>query len=88
MHSKRKRRLVGATIGAGLLAAAVGTELRKPPAKRTWYGTIAGVVPYDLRRPTLQRFKARWWNPADSRIFTPRAFGVGWDVNFGRLLGR
>jgi Family of unknown function (DUF5808) len=41
-----------------------------------------GVFPYDWRRPTLARFRARWWNRSDPRVFTPRAFGVGWDVNW------
>lgn len=45
-------------------------------------------VPYDWRRPTVARYKQRLWNPDDPRLFTPRAFGWGWDVNFARLLGR
>jgi len=43
-------------------------------------GHIAGV-PYDLRRPTVSRFRSRWWNPADARFFAPKTFGVGWDLN-------
>ena len=35
-------------------------------------GQRAGV-PYDLRRPTKARFKARLWNPADRRLFPPKA---------------
>ena len=50
-------------------------------------GTFLGV-PYDWRRPTVDRFKSRWWNPSDPRVFTPRSFGWGWDVNLARLLGR
>lgn len=38
-------------------------------------------VPYDWRRPTADRLKARWWNPNDRRLFTPRAFGWGYDLN-------
>lgn len=45
-------------------------------------------VPYDWRRPTLARVKSRWWNPADPRLFTPKAYGWGWDVNLARLLRR
>lgn len=45
-------------------------------------------VPYDWRRPTIARFKQRWWNPSDRRLFTPKMFGWGFDVNFARLLGR
>lgn len=43
-------------------------------------GQVAGV-PYDLRRPTVARTAARWWNPSDPRMFTPKAFGAGWDLN-------
>jgi hypothetical protein len=45
-------------------------------------------VPYDWRRPTMARLKARWWNPDDPRLFTPRAFGWGFAINFARLLRR
>jgi Family of unknown function (DUF5808) len=41
-----------------------------------------GVFPYDWRRPTRARVRARWWNPNDPRVFTPKSFGVGWDVNW------
>ena len=88
MDAKRTRRIVGAVVSLSLVAAAVGTELRKPRKKRTWHGTIAGIVPYDFRPPTLRRAKSRWWNPSDPRIFTPRTFGVGWDINIGRLVHR
>jgi Family of unknown function (DUF5808) len=55
--------------------------IEEPQGK--WLG-----VPYDWRRPTKARFKARWWNPDDHRVFTPRAFGWGYDVNLHRLLHR
>ncbi len=77
-----------AVAGVGIVAAAVGKELRKPPRKRTWYGTVLGFVPYDFRRPTLARVKARWWNPRDRRLLTPRVFGIGWAVNLARLAKR
>jgi hypothetical protein len=38
-------------------------------------------LPYDWRRPTRARLQARWWNPADSRVIVPKAFGWGYDVN-------
>lgn len=88
MSGNSKRRIIGAAVGGGMIVAAVATELRKPPRKRTWHGRILGVVPYDFRRPTIRRVKSRWWNPDDPRIFTPRAVGVGWDVNVARLLHR
>lgn len=68
----------------GMLAWAVVTELRKPGPERSWQGSLAGVVPYDLRRPTFARFRQRWWNDEDERVFTPHVFGVGWSVNLAR----
>jgi hypothetical protein len=44
-------------------------------------GRFAGM-PYDLRRPTVARARARLWNRDDHRLFTPKAFGWGYDVNF------
>ncbi len=55
--------------------------------KRSKTGTFLGV-PYDWRRPTLARAKSRWWNREDPRLFTPRTFGLGWDINLARLLRR
>ena len=42
-------------------------------------------IPYDWRRPTVARFKQRWWNPDDSRLFTPKVYGWVYDVNFARI---
>lgn len=50
-------------------------------------GTFLGV-PYDWRRPTRARLRARWWNFNDSRIFTPKPFGWGYDINLAALLVR
>jgi hypothetical protein len=44
-------------------------------------GRVAGV-PYDLRRPTVARAKARYWNGGDPHVFTPKTYGAGWDINF------
>jgi hypothetical protein len=44
-------------------------------------GYEAGV-PFDLRRPTVARFKSRLWNRDDPRMFPPKSFGAGWAVNF------
>jgi hypothetical protein len=77
-------------VVAALVGAAVVRELRQPPEQREWHGYLGGFVPYDLRPPTVERFRQSWWNPADERIFTPRDFGVGWGVNLpslGRFLG-
>jgi len=82
--SPRVRRLVVAA-GAALFAGAIVTELQKPRSEREWHGRIAGLVPYDLRPPTLGRVRERWWNPGDERLFTEHAFGVGWSVNLARV---
>ena len=50
-------------------------------------GTILGM-PYDWRRPTIARAKSRLWNPSEPSLFVPRVFGIGWDINFARLLKR
>ena len=53
--------------------------------KRT--GTFLGM-PYDLRPPTVERFKSRWWNKEDRHIFTPKTFGWGYDVNLAEVTRR
>jgi hypothetical protein len=70
----------------GLLVAAVVKELRTPAEERTWTGVVAGFVPYDLRRPTPERFVERLWAPDDERILVPQPFGVGWTLNVGRVV--
>lgn len=73
-------------VSLGLLGAAVAQELAKPAGEREWCGDLGGVVPYDLRMPTLERLLSRVWALDDPRILTPNGFGVGWTVNFGRLV--
>ena len=68
---------------------AVVQELRKPAEERTWQGKVGDLVPYDFRKPTVERFRATYWNP-DGPILSGKAWGVGWAPNFGavkRLLG-
>ena len=83
MH--RARRLLGYAV-AGATLAALGQELRKPADRRDWHGQLFGFVPYDFRVPTFDRFRSAWWAPERAEIFTPRVFGVGWDVNLGRVV--
>ena len=45
-------------------------------------------VPYDWRRPTRARIRSRWWNERDRRIFTPKTFGWGYDVNMAEVARR
>ncbi len=49
----------------------------RPPEPQ---GHFVGI-PYDWRRPTVARVRARWWNRNDPRLFTPRSFGWGYDLN-------
>ncbi|HEY5526297.1 MAG TPA: DUF5808 domain-containing protein [Candidatus Anoxymicrobiaceae bacterium] len=51
------------------------------------YGRILGI-PYDFRRPTWSKLKSHYWNPDDERIFIPRAFGIGWDINLYKFRER
>ncbi|HEY8045141.1 MAG TPA: hypothetical protein VIF35_12800 [Streptosporangiaceae bacterium] len=46
-------------------------------------GTYAGL-PYDWRRPSLARVRARLWNPDDPRVLTPsRSAGDGPSTSTG-----
>ena len=45
------------------------------------YGNILGLVPYDVRPPSLARLRERLWNPRDERFLVPTFFGVGWTAN-------
>lgn len=71
-------------IGFGI--AAIVKELRLPKDQRTWHGTVATYVPYDFRLPTADRIRQRLWSPDDPQVLMPTVFGVGWSLNFGRLL--
>lgn len=79
------RSALGIAIASCLVGMAIGTELSKPPSVRTWEGRIGGVVPYDLRFPTLERLRERYWNPDSERVITKQPFGVGWTFNVGRV---
>jgi hypothetical protein len=71
-------------VSLAMLVSAVGRELRKPAAERTWQGKVWHVVPYDLRLPTWARVRDSVWAPDNPQLFPPRVFGVGWSVNLGR----
>lgn len=83
---QRTVRRVFRLLAAGLVVAAVAKELRTPAEERTWHGDLAGLVPYDLRPPTLARLRERVWAPEDPHLIVPRAFGVGWTLNVGRVV--
>ncbi len=69
-----------------LTLVAVCQELEKPEKERKWHGTVAGFIPYEFRMPTIEKFREAYWNPYETRIFTPEVFGVGWAINFYALL--
>lgn len=81
---ERFRRFVK-LVAFGLVLAALIDQLRRDPEERTWEGSVAGIVPYDFRMPTLERARSRWWNTGDDRLFVPQVFGVGWTINLARL---
>jgi hypothetical protein len=83
-----KIKTLAVLTGLGAVGAAVAQELRKPASERQWHGRVAGVVPYDFRRPTVARLRERAWNPEDPRVLTDRWFGVGWSINFAQLAGK
>jgi hypothetical protein len=72
-------------VAFGLVVAALIDQFRRDPEERTWEGSVAGIVPYDFRMPTLERARSRWWNTDDDRLFVPQVFGVGWTINLARL---
>lgn len=80
--------VAAAAFGAGLVAGALGQELRKPRREREWHGRVLRLVPYDFRPPTPARVRAAWWNRQDRRLFTDRPLGIGWSVNLARLFRR
>ncbi len=47
-------------------------------------GRVLGI-PYEFRPPTARRIAHRWWNLLDRRVLVPRAWGIGWDINFGAV---
>ncbi len=85
MDCKWCARMLQATVVALALAAAF-QELEKPEEEREWHGKIAGFIPYDFRMPTIERLKEAYWNPYERRVLTPEVFGIGWAINFYRLL--
>jgi Family of unknown function (DUF5808) len=74
-----------AVLAAVFAGAAVAEQLRHETQERTWHGRLAGV-PYDFRPPILERVRSTVWNPENPSLLASTAFGIGWTVNFYRLL--
>ncbi len=70
---------IAATIG--LMGLVVNQQLQRPPEERTWQGSVFGL-PYDLRFPKFERIRSTLWNENNPQLFVPKAFGIGWDINF------
>ena len=85
-HTRQGGRGVVRLVTLAMVIAAVVKELRRPAEERTWHGLVAGVVPYDFRRPTVARIRERMWDPDGEHLISPRAFGVGWTVNAGWIV--
>ncbi|GLV59421.1 hypothetical protein KDH_62480 [Dictyobacter sp. S3.2.2.5] len=87
-QSKKRQRLIGRLFGlatGALLGVAIVDQLSRPAEERSWQGRVLGM-PYDLRFPTWERIHHTMWNSETSRIFMPRAFGMGWDINLYPLI--
>ena len=74
-----------AWLSLDVAAIAVLQELMRPPQFRTWHGRVAGLIPYDFRKPSLRRLLSALWAPENPRLFTDTAFGVGWSLNLAQL---
>ncbi|HEX8966416.1 MAG TPA: DUF5808 domain-containing protein [Chloroflexota bacterium] len=75
-------------LGIGLVLASVIRELSLPAGQRTWHGKLFEVVPYDLRLPEPKRIARTLWDPDNTHILVPTAFGVGWSFNLAGLRHR
>lgn len=82
--TKIKKLLKIATLA--MLLGAIREEMNKPENERDGHGMVAGVVPYDFRPPTFAKLKNALWNPDDERLVMAHPWGVGWTLNFGRLV--
>lgn len=84
-RSLRPRAVFFGLAVAGVASKAIFDQLHLPVEERTWHGVAFGV-PYDFRLPTIERLRNNMWNKDTASILVPRAFGLGWDINFYPLL--
>jgi hypothetical protein len=45
-------------------------------------------IPYDWRKPTLERLKRGAWDPEQRRILIPKVYGWGYGINFYEVARR
>jgi hypothetical protein len=55
--------------------------------RRRQRGRFLGM-PYDWRPLTVQRLRESVWNPGETRVLVPKAYGWGYGINFAALLRR
>ena len=93
MAKRKKREKQQLTAGdvmvvigiATLMGLAIREQLQMPLEERTWHGILFGI-PYDFRRPTIERLRETFWNKDTTRVLVPQAFGMGWSINFYPLI--
>ena len=68
-----------------LMGLAIREQLQMSPEERTWHGTLFGI-PYNFRRPTIERLRETFWNKDTVRVLVPQFFGMGWSINFYPLI--
>ncbi len=78
-------RLIAELGSPDSVSAALGVT--SPTPRTAGSGRVLGI-PYDVRVPTAERIAERLWNPRDPRIWMPRVFGMGWDLNMGAVAVR
>ena len=72
-------------LSLDVAVVAVLQELMRPRQFRTWHGRVAGLIPYDFRKPTFRRVANAMWAPDNPSLLTDTVFGVGWSVNLAQL---
>ncbi|MBT8208333.1 MAG: hypothetical protein KJO18_08680 [Acidimicrobiia bacterium] len=75
------------TVAIGFAGAAILKDIRQSTGHRLLHGEVAGLIPYDFRRPSVRRIRKRFWDPSGP-LLTPQVFGVGWTVNLGAMAAR
>lgn len=88
--ARRKRSLLqnlATTVAVGFAGVAILKDIRESTGHRFLHGEMVGFVPYDFRKPSVQRIRQRLWDPSGP-LLTPQVFGVGWTVNLGAVVAR
>jgi hypothetical protein len=73
-----------AALGSAAEVARSAGAASAATANSAGEGRVLGV-PYDIRPITAERVASRLWNPGDPRLFVPRIWGIGWDLNFAAV---